>query len=328
MEIYDRVARSSKSQFLIDAPEADDLWDALSRLTDKDFDKFSPDEFIDLALAVPPLFPPELRRQLVEYRRRAPGGDVFLLRGLIPSKIAVPPSASTSSARPSGPVAQNAALLLVGIMTVFGEPFNYRSLWDGQLVQNIIPVRGAEYNQTSQGSRGTLDWHVEDGFRDDRCDYAGLLCLRGDPAVGSMYSQAKDLRLPPGLEATLRDKRFKLRPDTAHVFTGDVAERHIAVLTGPTAEPEICYDTHHISPIDSNDTEASDALRELHACLDDCRGIHVMEKGDVLIFDNRRVVHARGPFVPRFDGTDRWLMRTMVCGSAVTFRRWGKRIPE
>ncbi|CAM5508881.1 TauD/TfdA family dioxygenase [Streptomyces tanashiensis] len=34
------------------------------------------------------------------------------------------------------------------------------------------------------------------------------------------------------------------------------------------------------------------------------------------------------PFTARFDGTDRWLMRTMICGSALTFRRWGTRVPE
>ena len=83
------------------------------------------------------------------------------------------------------PVAQRAALLLVGVTAMLGEPFNYESLWGGRLVQNMIPVRGKEYQQTSQSSRGTLDWHVEDGFREDRCDYAGLICLRGDPAAVS-----------------------------------------------------------------------------------------------------------------------------------------------
>jgi L-asparagine oxygenase len=192
----------------------------------------------------------------------------------------------------------------------------------------MIPLRGKEYQQTSQSSSGTLDWHVEDGFREDRCDHAALLCLRGDPAAASMYAQAKDLRLSPDLESTLRQTRFQLRPDTAHVMTKEVAQRQVAVLTGSGAEPEICYDTHHITPIDPADTTAAAALRELHANLDQVRISHVMETGDLLIFDNRRVVHARGPFTARFDGTDRWLLRTMICGSTVRYRSWGRRIPE
>lgn len=308
--------------------DAEELWDAIGQLIDRDLEAFTPDEFVDLALAVPPLLPPDLYRRIIEYRRRAPKGDVLLLRGLLPSHVILPPTVTSSSAPPSGTVAQRAALLLVGVMVMLGEPFNYASLWGGRLVQNLIPVRGKEFMQTSQSSSGMLDWHVEDGFREDRCDYAGLLCLRGDPAGASQYAQAKDLQLSPDLAAMLREPRFQVRPDPAHVLPGKVTPRRLAVLAGPESAPEIVYDTHHIEPSDDADTAASAALRELHACLDKVHMSHVMTRGDLLIFDNKRVVHARTPFTARFDGTDRWLMRTMVCGSAVTFRRWGKRIPE
>src|SRR5437763_10523611 len=172
-----------------------------------------------------------------------------------------------------------------------------------------------------------LDWHVEDGFREDRCDYAGLLCLRGDPSGASEYAQAKDLQLSPELVATLRQTRFHVKPDPAHVLPDGVQRRRLAVLTGPESAPEIVYDTHHIGPIDDADTEAADALRELHTGLNKVHMSHVMSPGDLLVFDNKRVVHARTPFTARFDGTDRWLMRVMVCGSALTYRRWGQRVP-
>jgi L-asparagine oxygenase len=38
----------------------------------------------------------------------------------------------------------------------------------------------------------------------------------------------------------------------------------------------------------------------------------VLEPGDLLVVDNAVAVHGRSPFTPRFDGTDRWLQRTMV----------------
>ncbi len=34
-----------------------------------------------------------------------------------------------------------------------------------------------------------------------------------------------------------------------------------------------------------------------------------LRPGDLLVLDNRRAVHARTAFTPRFDGTDRWLQR-------------------
>jgi len=328
MELNQEVAELPTSKVGIHPLDAEELWGAIGQLIDSDLETFTPDEFVDLALAVPTLLPPDVHRRILEYRRRAPNGDVLLLRGLLPSGVVIPPTVTSSSALPSGPAAQGAALLLVGVMTMFGEPFNYASLWEGRLVQNLIPVRGKEFTQTSQGSSGLFDWHVEDGFREDRCDYAGLLCLRGDAAGASKYAQAKDLQLSPDVAAILRETRFQLWPDPAHVLTVEVPPRHIAVLTGSESEPEICYDTYQITPIDDADTAAATALRELHAQLNKVQRSHVMEKGDLLIFDNRRVVHGRAPFTARFDGTDRWLMRTMVCASAVRFRRWGQRIPE
>jgi alpha-ketoglutarate-dependent taurine dioxygenase len=38
----------------------------------------------------------------------------------------------------------------------------------------------------------------------------------------------------------------------------------------------------------------------------------VLSDGDVLVIDNDRAVHGRSPFVPRYDGTDRWLKRALV----------------
>lgn len=307
--------------------EAKELWDSIEKVIDnRDLAAFTPDEFVDLALEVTPLLPSGLRRQVIEYRRYAPDGDVVLLRGLLPEGVTLPATATAPWMPPVGE-AQGAALLLTSVTVMLGEPFNYASLYDGRIVQNMVPVRKMEFTQTSQSSTGMLDWHCEDSFRDDRCDYAGLLCLRGDPSGASKYAQVKDVQLAPDVMATLREPRFHVRPDPAHVLPGDTPMRPLAIISGSESAPEIAYDTHHLEPIDAADEGAAEALRELGARLDEVAISHVMEQGDLLLFDNKRVVHARTPFTARFDGTDRWLMRTMICGSALTFRRWGRRIP-
>ena len=323
------VVTPSVSEIRIRLHEAERLWAAIGRLVDgRELDSLTLDEFVDLALEVAPLFPSELRRRVVEYRRYAPDGDGFLLRGLIPVAVSLPATATSPSVLPSG-AAQHAALLLTGVTAMLGEPFNYSTLYGGRLVQNIVPVHRMEFTQTSQSSIGTLDWHCEDSYREDRCDYVGLLCLRGDDSgVATKYAQVRDVHLPADLVATLREPRFHVKPDPAHVSSDVLEARRVAVLSGPESAPEIAYDAHRLVPVDDADREAADALRELDGWLDRVAISHVMESGDLLILDNKRVAHARTPFAARFDGTDRWLMRTMVCGSAVTFRRWGTRVPE
>lgn len=320
-------AETSSSDTVIQAPEAEKLWNAVSELVGGTYETLTADDIADLALGVPPLLPPELRRRIREFKLFAPAGDVLLLRGLIPESVRLPPTVERPYASYEGE-AQTAAVLLAGVMSLFGEPFNYTSLYKGRLVQSMVPVPSMEFTQTSQSSAGMLDWHVEDGYRADRCDFVGLLCLRGDPTSASQYAQAKDLELSPEVRATLRQKRFHVKPDPAHTLPEDSERRQVRVLSGSDEAPEIVYDTHHIGPIDDDDVEAAAALRELHASLDKAHISHVMSRGDLLVFDNKRVVHARTPFVARFDGTDRWLMRVMVCANAVTFRRWGGRITD
>ncbi|GGK43409.1 L-asparagine oxygenase [Pilimelia terevasa] len=321
------ATKTSTSQVRIQPHEAAEVWAAVGRLTDnRDLDTLTPDEFVDLANELTPHLPADVRRRVVEYRRYAPDGDVVLMRGLLPEDVTFPRTAAAPWAPATG-TAQGAALLLTSVTVMLGEPFNYASLYDGRLVQNMVPVRGMEFTQTSQSSVGMLDWHCEDSFRDDRCDYAGLLCLRGDGSAASRYAQAKDVRLAPETVAVLREPRFHVRPDPAHVLPGQTPLRRLPILSGSKSAPEIAYDMHHLAPIDDADAEAAGALRDLAECLNKVAISHVMERGDLLIFDNKRVVHARTPFDARFDGTDRWLMRTMICGSALTFRRWGQRIP-
>lgn len=312
----------------VEPHQAEALWADIGRVIDnRDLETLTPDEFVDLALAASPYLPAEVRSSVTRFRRYAPDGDVVLVRGLLPRDVTFPPTAAAPWAPTTG-TAQAASLLLTSVTVMLGEPFNYASLYEGRIVQSMVPVRGMEHTQTSQSSVGMLDWHCEDSFREDRCDYAGLLCLRGDPAGASQYAQARDASLTPEQWATLREPRYHVRPDPAHKLAGEVALRRIALISGPEEAPEIAYDTHHLQPADGEDREAADALEALGRALDSVAITHVMEPGDLLIFDNKRVVHARTPFAARFDGTDRWLMRTMICGSTVTFRRWGTRVPE
>ncbi|WP_024805769.1 TauD/TfdA family dioxygenase [Nocardia sp. BMG51109] len=278
---------------------------------------------VDLAAGLIPSLP---RRMVVALHRfRAVGSEhnALLLRGVCPDLTDLPATPATVTPEEPMPVVEAAALLLLAVSLPLGEPFTFRSLHGGRLVQHVTPVPGREETQTGAGSVAALEWHVEDGFTDDRCDYFGLLCLRGHPGAVTMLASARDLDLAVEAETVLREPRFVIAPDAAHQLTRHIDLPAVPVLTGPATDPEICFGEGDVRPADPADLPAAAALTALTAALDRAAIGHELRPGDLLIADNRRTVHGRSIFQPRYDGTDRWLLRAMTCSSIRAHRRRG-----
>jgi len=49
-----------------------------------------------------------------------------------------------------------------------------------------------------------------------------------------------------------------------------------------------------------------------------------LEPGDLLIINNRKVMHGRSEFIPRYDGQDRWLQRVYVTNDLYSGRFEGQ----
>ena len=253
--------------------------------------------------------------------------EALLVRGLLADSGGLGPTPGTVTPPPPGPGEQAAELTLLAVMSLLGEPFTFASLYGGRLVQHVTAVPGQEDAQTSEGSQADLEWHVEDAFSDDRCDYFGMMCLRGAANAVTTVAAARSLRLPPQAEAVLRQPRFVIAPDLAHGDGPAGSLLPLALLSGPPGDPEIRFDAVYQRPADPQDAEAKAALRTLSDAVSQAAAGHVMEPGDLLIIDNRRAAHARTGYVPRYDGTDRWLLRTMVCASGREHRcRGGIRV--
>ncbi|MGH3713198.1 MAG: TauD/TfdA family dioxygenase [Micromonosporaceae bacterium] len=280
----------------------------------------APEDFVELSAAVVGALPGGLLRAIHRFRNRGSAHDVLLIRGLPreDDDLGLTPASATAD-RTVG--AQLRALCLLGVTGLFGEPFTFGSLYDGRLVQDVVPAPGAESSQTSEGSDSFLDWHVEDAFSDDRCDYFALLCLRGDPAASTLFCSARRLALDDKWRRVLRQPRFAVVPDVAHGLVGE--RLAVPMLAGDDADPEIRFDPLYMEPLDEGDTEAREAMMRLGHAVVRAAGCHVLEPGDLLVVDNRRVAHARTAFRPRHDGTDRWLMRVMVCASLPRHRSRG-----
>lgn len=272
-----------------------------------------------LAKAVPVVVYKAVRRLMQGHAKQ----DALLLRNVIPPEQSLEQTPACLYPGVRGATTRFRELALLGVMTLLGQPFSFSSLYSGRIVQDVVPVPGAENAQTSGSSKAFLQWHVEDAFSSDRCDYFGLLCLRGDQEAVTQLCAAKNIDLDPRCRRILRQSRFAIIPDEGHKTDG--ADRTITtpVLSGPDINPEICYDSIYMRAADHGDYEADAALQSLTDAIERGSTGYTLEPGDLLIVDNRRVVHARTSFPPRFDGHDRWLMRTMVCSSAPKHRRRG-----
>lgn len=312
---------------VLDPGDAVRLWESAIGLAETtQVDRLSDDELIDVAAGVAAALPPDILRALHRYRSSPRHGEALLLRGLLPPDIDWGPNPDGSAAPLHGVHAQAAALCLLAVAVQLGEPFTFRTFCGGRLVQHVVPVPGMAHTQTSESSEGSLDWHVEDGFSRDRCDYFALLCLRGDSNARTMFAAARNVTLPAHIRAVLGERsRFQMWPDSAHVLEERTGTPTV-VLGGPAHDPALCFDAHYLKPTDPDDTEATRALAALEAELDAKRVEHVLVPGDLLLLDNRRAAHARSPFSPANDGGDRWLLRTMICSSLPRFRSYGQRV--
>jgi L-asparagine oxygenase len=242
--------------------------------------------------------------------RTDPGPDgALLLRGLPVGDVGETP------AHPGAPTGKDRAseLTLLAVARLLGEPIGYVQEHGGGLVQDIVPDRAHEGRQLSTSSSVTLEWHTETAFHPHKPRYLLLLCLRGDPAARTMLCSISLVlpHLDAATIATLREPRFRTRPDASFLDEGAVGELGppMAVVTGVDAGLTFTYDEDLMV---GTDTEAQAALDRLGRAVRTHAAAVVLEAGDLLVIDNHRVVHARSPFPARFDGRDRWLQRTFV----------------
>lgn len=305
-------------------PDSRRLWQFAQQLAaDDQGEPLDAEQLAELGSVVAAMLPEAVLRSVHRFRNQGNRHDVLLLRGILPASYGLGPTPGSATSPRRG-AANVCALCLIAVMNMFGEPFTFSDLYDGRLVQDVVAAQGKESAQTSEGSDCFLEWHVEDAFSSDRCDYFGLLCLRGDPAAATILAPVRALVLPDEAWEVLMQPRYAVLPDIAHCDNPG-PQTAIAVLTGTREAPEIRFDPLYMVPADPADDEARSAFDCLTKAVNAAATSHVLQPGDLLVVDNRRVVHARSPFLPRFDGSGRWLLRAMVCSSLPRHRHRGSR---
>lgn len=217
-------------------------------------------------------------------------------------------------ASPTAPTSKDSIseFALLTIARMMGHPVGYLPEHGGEIVQNLVPVASTADRQVSTSSSSDLMFHTEAAFHPHRPRYLLLACLRGDAAAVTTLASVREVLplLPEAAADALFEPRFRTAVDESYLHgrTNRLGDP-VPVLSGTFDEPTMVFDEDLMVGLDDAAAAAlrllGDAVREHHT------GV-VLAAGDVLVVDNALAVHGRSPFVARYDGTDRWLQRSMV----------------
>lgn len=197
--------------------------------------------------------------------------------------------------------------LLVLFASLLGDVISFAAVQDGQLITHVLPVRGAETSVTAGSSESTLEWHTEGAGLACRVDYQAFLCLRNPDQVPTLIASLDPGQLPRETLAVLRQPRFEMPapgPD------GAVTVR-LAAISGRADRPYLRLDPVYLHAV-SGDEEAANALAAVNAVVSASLKPFEQDPGDLCVIDNYLLVHGRPSFTPRYDGSDRWLLRAKI----------------
>ncbi|MEU9782992.1 TauD/TfdA family dioxygenase [Streptomyces phaeochromogenes] len=295
----------------VTAEERTEIVALAGTLTGPDHPLVDTPQWLSAALNASSLLPRTLLHALRAFRHDPGPQGTLLLRGLpVVAGEQLPPTPGVPNS--VEPVPTTAAAVIATVMLQLGEVIAFRNEKHGHLVQNVVPVPGHEVSQSNAGSV-LLELHIENAFHANRPDYVGLLSIREDPTGDAKLCTSSIRRALPLLDAdvlqVLAEPRF--RTDAPPSFgardgDGDGARSVHPILQGDLADPNVVVDFAATHPQDDMAKIAMAALRDAFVTT---MSAHRLQVGDLAVVDNRVTVHGRTSFVPRYDGSDRWMER-------------------
>lgn len=264
--------------------------------------------------------PDRVVRRLEDFARQPEEPSALLIRGF-PVDEGLPPTPRDGRPSPekASRVSESVLVLVAGLL---GSVIGYREEKEGMLIHDVCPQPGREERQENSGSQ-YFDIHTENAFHPFRPDHVLLLCLRedADRSARTLVGPARTAlaRLSRRDVAVLREPLFRHRMPTSFATDGGSPGYSPAqpVLTGEDGDAQIRVDA--FNTVATSD-EGRQALEHLVAALKEVLTGPALAPGDLLVVDNRRAVHARTAFTPRYDGTDRWLQRAFTIGDLARTR--------
>lgn len=311
-------------EFHLNADQSDQIHRLACKLVDDGLDPRSEARYNDVTVAAAGI-PDRLRRTVSGFVNEEPSFGMKITGvSISPDSCGPTPSTWQRMSRPRAEAVAATQLALIG--TLFGHPFTWSTLQGGSMIQDLMPVQEDKQEQSGHGSV-LLQWHTEDAFHPNRCDYLLLMGIRNPDMVPTTASSIRDVTLGEEYKSILAGRRFLIRPDNEHIrqlaandpespaLARMIRMREdpepVAVLFGELSDPYLRVDPFFMESV-PHDKDAQDALEVLVNALDGVEQSIVIDPGTILVVDNNRAVHGRSAYEPRFDGTDRWLKKLSV----------------
>ncbi|EPX58228.1 putative oxygenase (putative secreted protein) [Cystobacter fuscus DSM 2262] len=209
--------------------------------------------------------------------------------------------------------------ILLGMFEAMGvSPVGYAGENRDCFIRHVVPSKESLNEVSSHGSLMPLSCHIDNPhlpIGNEPCEaecsapnYIAWLGLRCDTTVPTSVVLLEDVlsALPAFVVESLKKPSFDiLRPPS---FGAGAVEHRRAPLLVPDARGALCTRYGFAHPTDA---ESAYAMELFSLVANDARMAHhvLLPPGDMLIINNQKVLHARNTFVPRYDGTDRWLLR-------------------
>jgi L-asparagine oxygenase len=194
----------------------------------------------------------------------------------------------------------------------YGLPTAYKQEQDGRLIQHIFPVQRTESAQISSSSKIDLQLHTESAFHPYSPSFVILMCVREDLNAATTFALVDDIVKSLDEETLfyLKEPLFVTAIDDSFRTHGEPNKNILLpILTQTKDGLTICFDEFFMR---GKTFQAQEALDKLLESIKQNTKEVVLRTGDVLVLDNRKLVHGRKSFQARYDGTDRWLLRTLV----------------
>lgn len=272
--------------------------------------------------------PRRVRDFLGGFKRES--ADHCLIRGHVvdEDRIGPTPADWRDRPRPNREFPEEIPLILYGHL--LGTPFAWPTQQNGNLVNDVFPIKGYEKERLGNGSELPLTFHTEDAFHPRRADYLVLASLRNPDRIPLVASRPRPADIEDRDLDLLFLESFRIIPDGSHLPQNntvdpggpdrefeDIEKRFrdrepTAVLSGSRRRPFLRFDASHMEP---DGDESARAFRAAHDSMDRNQVAFPLEPGDHVILNNHRVAHKRNSFAARHDGTDRWLKRINIRAS-------------
>lgn len=283
---------------------------------------------LEAQLEVENTIPARLREAVIAARRSPQAPSVIIVQNL--PVDAVLPATPADGRRSPDKHSHVTESLLAGVGSMLGDPFSFDVEKGDELIHDVVPVRGKQGSLSNQGSETPLGFHTENAALDYPQSYLVLLGLRSDHE-GRAFTPVCDLKQALRyvsneqaeiLRRPLYRKRLPLIFAEGGVKVDLTEPRPVIYGEGADLEVRAALYGNLVEPVTTESAEALQAFNQ--ACR---RAAHFLRitPGTMVIISNRRALHARSNFTPRFDGKDRWLQRVHVTDTLWPFRAYQQR---